>query len=120
MRKLVICVVVAGLLFGAWGSLSQVWAGEGQVASVNKVFGPIAFIDVDAKKITVKNQMASAGMSVDIFLQESTLVMKDGRKAALADLAVGDYVTVAYTADDQGQNVAVTVFQMSKAVAPKV
>jgi Cu/Ag efflux protein CusF len=114
MKKLVIVVAVMGLLFGAWGWLSMARAQEETGAMRADAFGYITSIDVGAKKITVTHEISGNKNDTDLIVEDSTLIMMHGKKVTLAELSIGEQVAAAYRVDDNGQNVAMSIFEMTK------
>ncbi|MCC6347863.1 MAG: hypothetical protein IT388_11800 [Nitrospirales bacterium] len=71
---------------------------------VKQISGEVAAVDAAAKSMTVKGKKAE----VVIVIDEKTTVKTDKEKKSLADLKVGEKVTVRY-AEIEGKNVGRTI-----------
>ena len=67
----------------------------------NSIHGKVAAVDTAASTITV-------GQST-ISVSSETKIMKDGKPATLADITVGEKVSVKYKTDDAGKMTAVAI-----------
>jgi ribosomal protein S1 len=113
--KKAIAIIVAVLFVFALTSISL--AAEKKAASekpkVKAVTGEVTAVDTKAGTITVKGKKAEVTVTCD----DKTKVKMGKEVKALADVMVGDKVTVKYTEVD-GKNVAKSVAIKPAAAAP--
>lgn len=128
MKKVIAIVVsvlfvlsVAGLSFAAEQKPAPApEKKEAAPAKVKQVTGEVAAVDAAAKTLTVKGRRGDVALMAD----DKTSVKMGKEKKALADVKVGDKVTVKY-AEMDGRNMAKSVVvgaapaKMEKKEAPK-
>jgi len=100
MKKAIAGVIALTLVF-AFASLSF---AAGKKAAVQQVRGEVSAVDTTANTITVKGKKGDVTISVN----DKTKIMAGTEKKALADIKVGDKVTVKYTEAD-GKNIAKSI-----------
>lgn len=84
-------------------------------ATVKQITGDVTAVDTTAKTVTVKGKKAEVVVATD----EKTVINIDTDKKSLADVKVGDKVTIKYT-EVNGKNVAksITVKMAEKKAEP--
>ena len=105
MKKTLIGVIVTmAVVF----CLAGVASAKATTVKIFAVKGQITAVDATANTLSVKN---AKGAVVDLVLDANTKVT--GKAAAVADLKVGDKVTVKYK-KDSGKNIATTIVTPKK------
>ncbi|MBF0558623.1 MAG: TOBE domain-containing protein [Nitrospirae bacterium] len=90
---LIVCLVVAALITGS--------AFAAEKIKIKMITGDVVTVDATVKTLTVKGKKAEVVISVD----DKTAVKIDKEKKSLADVNVGDRVTVKY-AETEGKTIA--------------
>ena len=130
MKKIIVIVVsilfvlsVTSLSFAAEEKKPAAPAEKKEAAAPEKaakkqakkqVTGEVAAVDAAAMTLTVKGKKGEVALSAD----DKTKVMMGKEKKALADVKVGDKVTVKYVVAD-GKNMAKTIIIKTAAAAKK-
>jgi len=109
--KLILCVLIATAMIQSY--LPKAFSQEAAKEPVLTVAtGEIGAIDLEKSILVVKqlkDEKAQTYDNVTISIAAATAIDKDGTKAGLSELKAGDKVSVEYTANAEGVNVATSI-----------
>lgn len=117
MKKTGVFWAVFLLMMGFCGFPSFLWAqGEDvvDVVSSDEVSGTVRFVDVQGWKLTIVSPDDDGEKQIVIVVRGSSVIEKDGKIATLADISMGDDVSVRYQVDEKGENVAISISATSQ------
>lgn len=75
---------------------------------IKQVTGDVKAVDMKAKTITVSKMVKGKAEETVVIVDDKTKIMKDKEQKTLADVKVGDKVTIKYT-EVEGKNIAKSV-----------
>ncbi len=113
MRRFAVVLMALFLTAGFCG-MSGMARAQDQGAGAKDVYGSITFVDPQARKLIIASVSDEGQKEIVLIVDDSTVIEKDGRVAALVDLSTGDDVTANYGVDDKGQNIAARIAASSQ------
>lgn len=115
--KLIFCLLIVVSILAVIRFPFAFSQEEEESALVKELSGEVTSVDLKNSAIAIKQLKDKESLTYEtttIYVNDSTYTEKDYEAITLAELKVSDKVTVEYTTDETGNNIATTIWIESK------